>query len=317
MYPDCLCRRCLQHFATLCFLLLCLVACHLPSEHTATDNDSSMVTRLAVTSATHIGFLAELGQLDKVVAVTNKSLIYTPLPDSVIDLGDALSPNLELLLQADVDLVLVCSYAGSQLEAQLDRLGIRYLAIGEWKEATPLQRTEWIRTFGDLLGCRDKADSIYAAVEKRYHELSDSAEHPATTIMTGMNFRGTWYVPSGNTFMGHIFRDAGASYPFYDDQRPMSIPLTTEDCLITFRDADVWVGSEAQSLHDLADIDDKHTWFCAYQNKRVYNWLKQSTPTGGNNFWERGAVHPDEILEDLIHILSYSSDSLHFAVQLE
>lgn len=309
--------------AALTLTLTLIIAHHRPSSPTLAHRRPSSPTlaRVAVTSATHIGFMAALGQLDKVVAVTNKNLIYTPLPDSVIDLGDAVSPQLELLVDAHVDAVLLCSYTGNPLESQIQRLGIRTIAINEWQETTPLARAAWIKTFGNLFGCSDRADSIYKSVADRYaslmKDLDATTKKKTTSVMTGMNFRGTWYVPSGNTYMGHLFHDAGAIYPYYNDERKASIPLSIEDCLADFAQADVWIGSEASSLEQLASMDDRHTWFKSYQTGRVYNWQAQTTPTGGNNFWERGAVHPDEILEDLIHILYDPQDNLHYALLLQ
>ena len=72
------------------------------------------------------------------------------------------------------------------------------------------------------------------------------------------------------------------------------------------------------SLAELAQLDEKHTWFKAYQEGRVYNWRKQTKPSGANNFWERGVVHPEEMLEDVINMLNNAPDSLlHFAVKLQ
>ena len=298
-----------------------LTACQAPSTHNALSSNEK-VERIAVTSCTHIGFLDALGQLDKVVAVCNKDLIYTSLPDSVIDLGDALSPNIEVLLRANIDVVFVSSYTQDKVAAKMEQLGLNIIYINEWQESTPLQRTAWIRTFGDVLDCRERADSIYSVVETRYDSLRTCAHaynKQGVTIMTGNDFRGTWYVPSGNTFMGRLFLDAGAQYAFYADSRTESIPLTLEKAITTFQQADVWVGVNAQSLAELKALDIRHTWMNAYQLRQVYNWSKQSTHAGANNFWERGVVHPDEILEDLIYIVHPSTQTalLHFASRLE
>ena len=135
--------------------------------------------------------------------------------------------------------------------------------------------------------------------------------------MSGNNFRGTWYVPSGKNYLAYLFKDAGAEYPFYDNDQETSIPLTIEETVRYFHDADVWVGAGGNSLEELAQMDEKHTWFKAYQNGRVYNWRKQVKDGGPNNFWERGVVHPEEMLEDVIHMLNNAPDStLHFATRL-
>ena len=241
--------------------------------------------------------------------------------------------------------------------ARLDKLGVPVIYINEWQEGSPLARAEWIRPIGALVGKLHEADSLFNEIESKYLSLSagggltaqrsDSAavqQHSGLTaqrsdsagvltaersdsaavlqpegrsIMSGNNFRGTWYVPSGKNYLAYLFKDAGAQYPFYDDDRATSIPLTIEETIHYFHDADVWVGAGGNSLAELAQMDEKHTWFRAYQTGRVYNWRKQRLPGGANNFWERGVVHPEEMLEDVINILNNAPDSvLHFANRL-
>jgi iron complex transport system substrate-binding protein len=234
-----------------------------------------------------------------------------------------MKPSAERVLQAGLDALLAVNYGQyDNIEAaRIEKLGVRTVYINEWQEGSPLARAEWIRVLGALTGRLHEADSIFHDVESTYmglifdkETLQQSADR---SIMSGNNFRGTWYVPSGKNYLAYLFKDAGAEYPFYEQERETSIPLTVEETLRYFHDADVWVGAGGSSLAELAQMDEKHTWFKAYQNGRVYNWRKQSLPSGANNFWERGVVHPEEMLEDVIHILNNAPDStLHFAARL-
>ena len=276
--------------------------------------------RLGTMSTVQVGFLYALDAIDCLAAVCNPELIYTPLKGGEIDLGDSMKPSAERTLQAGLDVLLAVNYGQyDNLEAtRLEKLGVFTLYINEWQEHSPLARAEWIRVLGALTGKLHEADSIFREVEEKYLSLSAKrAVSEPVSIMSGNNFRGTWYVPSGQNYLAYLFKDAGAQYPFYDDERETSIPLTIEETLRYFHDADVWVGAGGNSLEELAELDEKHTWFKAYQNRRVYNWRKQRLPSGANNFWERGVVHPEEMLEDVIHILNNAPDSLlHFACRL-
>ena len=230
-----------------------------------------------------------------------------------------MKPSAERTLQAGLDVLLAVNYGQyDNLEAtRLEKLGVFTLYINEWQEHSPLARAEWIRVLGALVGKLHEADSIFHEIEDKYLSLSAQRSGDGLAIMSGNNFRGTWYVPSGQNYLAYLFKDAGAQYPFYDDERETSIPLTIEETLRYFHDADVWVGAGGNSLAELAELDEKHTWFKAYQEGRVYNWRKQRLPSGANNFWERGVVHPEEMLEDVIHILNNAPDSvLHFANRL-
>ena len=105
--------------------------------------------------------------------------------------------------------------------------------------------------------------------------------------MSGMSWRGTWYVPAGGTFMGKLFKDAGAAYRYANNPATSSIPLNIEQVIQEFADADVWVGADVRTFAELKAMDAKHTWFQAYQTGQVYHYLKRSLPSGANDFWAR------------------------------
>ena len=282
--------------------------------------------RVVCFSATHIGFIHELGMMNKVVGATSLNRIYN-LNDvdrlRIKDLGDDIQPNTEAILLAQPDAVILSTYGESdELPRQLEALGIPIFYCNEWTETTPLARAEWIRFFGACLGCLTKADSIYASVKDAYAQLTvDSLQAKgerleAQSIMSGMSWRGTWYVPAGGTFMGNLFRDAGAIYKYMENPSTSSIPLTLEHAIQDFAQADVWVGCNASSLEELKSIDEKHTWFKAYQTGQVYNFYRRTLPSGANDFWESGTVHPERILSDLQKILSGDTSALYYTSQL-
>ncbi len=284
---------------------------HVMGEYTITQP----YQRLACNSCTHVGFLNELGALDHLVGVSDKKLVYTPLADSVRDLGNSMAMDKERLLLCRADAVLLSTYAQDDANAQLSTLNtsLSTFYINEWNEITPLARAEWIRVVGALVGKLAEADSIFDAVCTRYDSIchpaisdvssaSDFVIKPPRSILSGQTFQGTWYVPTGRTFMGRLFKDAYYTYRFEDDQREKSIPLTTEQVWMEFSDADVWVGVQVRTKEELLQIDEKHAWIKAFYLGKVYNFMKRTTETGANDFWETGVVHPELILKDLMLI---------------
>ena len=278
--------------------------------------------RIVCTSATHMGFIHELGMTDKVVGVCRPERVYNLSKEDrerITDIGDDMQPSMEKILLLNPDLVILYTYAqGDPIPAQVEALGIPILYCNEWTETTPLARAEWIRVFGSVFGCLNHADSIYASVRDAYEQLKvDSLKFKGKSLMSGMSWRGTWYVPAGGTFMGNLFRDAGAQYKYEDNPSTSSIPLTMEQAIQDFAQADVWVGCEATSLKELEAIDKKHTWFNAFQTGLVYNFRRRALPSGANDFWETGTVHPERILQDLQHILEGDTTQLHYAEKLK
>ena len=280
--------------------------------------------RIVCTSATHMGFISELGMMDKVVGVCRPERVYNLSKEErerITDIGDDMQPSMEQILLLNPDLVILYTYAqGDPIPAQVEALGIPILYCNEWTETTPLARAEWIRLFGAVFGCLPKADSIYASVCDAYgrtRAMDDGQLAIGKSIMSGMSWRGTWYVPAGGTFMGNLFRDAGAQYKYEDNPSTASIPLTMEHALQDFATTDIWVGCEANTLQELAAIDSKHTWFKAYQTGQVYNFRRRLLPSGANDFWESGTVHPERILSDLKKVLYSDTTHLYYISPLK
>jgi iron complex transport system substrate-binding protein len=278
--------------------------------------------RIVCTSATHVGFLHELGMKDKIVGVCDPSLIYSLTDEErqrITNIGTDIQLNMEALLMCQPDVVIMSTYAQQDDRAkQIEALGIPVFYCHEWMESSPLARAEWIRVFGALTGCIDKADAIFNSVRQDYITYRQSADKSSSrSIMSGMSFRGTWYVPAGGTFMGTLFRDAGAEYKFVNDPSTSSLPLSMEQSIEAFSETDIWVGCDARSLQELAAIDQKHTWFRSYQNGEVYNFLRRTTSSGANDFWESGVVHPERILHDLQQVLTGKKTDLYYMMQLK
>ncbi len=258
--------------------------------------------RIATTSATHIGFLHALYAMDQVVAMATPQLVYNRPLQPVADIGEDLNPDIERLLLSQPDAILVSAYGQNmQNTERIRQAGIPIVYMVEWREDNPIARMQWIRFVGALMGKDSQADSIVSAVCEAYHQEQTISRdiHQHRSIMSGASFRGTWYVPAGNSYMARLFCDAGADYAYSNTNEDGSIPLNMEQALQVFGNADVWVGVNAHSLSELKSIDEKQTWFRAYQNGEVYNFYRRQNDTGGNDFWETGIVHPEYILRDI------------------
>lgn len=270
------------------------------------------VKRVAATACAHTAYIALLGQTETVAGVCSPDLLYdvtlrTAAQDGNIrNLGDALSMDVEQVIDLQPDLLLAEAYNSTDsYVGHLQRVGVPVVLTLEWMEGSLLARAEWLKFVAAFYDESARADSLFNAVADSYERLKAMAstveERP--TIMSGGNFRGTWYMSSGTGYMGRLFADAGADYRYASDTTAGSLPLTIETVLTEFGDADIWVGSSAGTLRELAAMDGKHVLFKAYKEGRVYNFNHRTTPEGANDFWETGIVQPDRILADLIYIL--------------
>ena len=76
-----------------------------------------------------------------------------------------------------------------------------------------------------------------------------------------------------------------------------------EVILLKASEADLWINpSHHASMAALLALDERFVRFRAFREGRVYNNTLRVNDHGGNDIWERGVNHPDEVLADLIKI---------------
>lgn len=140
---------------------------------------------------------------------------------------------------------------------RLEHCGIKLLYNNEWTESSLLGRAEWIKYFGILFDKKAEADSIFFKIESNYKEATQLATQIKNkkSVMVGSNFKGTWYVPGGKSFMGQLLNDAGAEYYFSNTDDTQSIPLNFETVLDKFYNADVWLNAPTATMQELFSID--------------------------------------------------------------
>jgi iron complex transport system substrate-binding protein len=267
---------------------------------------------LATTSVTHLEFLSLLGELQTISGVCSPAIIYNPVvvkrvgEGKIADLGDAFSINVEKTLQLHPGAVMMSGYNQNDPYAKrVSEAGIPVIFNNEWMETSLLARAEWIKFVGVFFNKEKLADSIFTTVDKRYNEIKSKAAAVKIkpNIMAGSNFRGTWYMPAGRSFMGRLFADAGAHYYYSTDSTTGSLPLNVETVLKNFAQTDVWLNCNFQSLSDLVKADSKHALFRPVVLKQVYNFNKRLLPSTANDFWESAVARPDILLSDVIAIL--------------
>jgi len=267
---------------------------------------------LASSSVTHFEFLRMLGELETVKGICSAGIIYNTTlrqrvsEGKVTDLGDAFHINLEKVLQLKPQALMMSGYNQNDPNAlRIIQAGVPVIYNNEWMETSLLGRAEWIKFVAAFYNKEQLADSLFQTIENRYNDIKSKAAKvkDKPNVMAGSNFRGTWYMPAGRSFMGHLFADAGTRYYFAGDTTTGSLPLNVETVLKNFSRTDVWLNCNFSSLNDLLNADTKHGLFKPVIKKQVYNFNKRMLPSGANDFWESAIARPDLILADVIAIL--------------
>ena len=271
------------------------------------------LNKLGITSCTHIEFLNLLGVLSTVKGVSTPDLIYNQYLQEayqrgeLVHLGEAFKINFEKLLLLSPDALMVSCYNNHQDEntRRLQDANVKLIYNNEWMEESLLARAEWIKFVAAFYNKEYLADSIFNTIENNYIQAQTLANKVEIkpSILSGGNFKGTWYMPSGRIFMSKLYTDAGGYYYYADDTNTGSLPLSFETVLLNQQNSDVWLNAQANSIEELLAQDQRHALFYAVKNKRVYNFNARSNKQGANDFWEGAIAHPDIILYDVIWAL--------------
>ena len=262
----------------------------------------------------YAGYLDALGQLDQICGAASASYINHPKVIQGVKSGDIQSIqsgqklNIERLLLLQADLILTTSLGEGQMDVspQLQRAGLPVVLTADYMEHHPLARAEWLKFIAAFFESEDRSDEIFNTIKAQYTSLVDKTkgidERPS--VFCGAPYSGSWHVPGGDSFIARAIHDAGAHYLWAGDRSRGSLPLDTERVFLKAAEADYWIHpNHYRSLSELFNADPRFAKFRATQISQVFNNTRQVSKNGGNNIWERGILHPEEVLADLIKIL--------------
>lgn len=269
--------------------------------------------KVVCTSTSHLPFFEMLGEEQLVVGfpnlqyISSKTFIERANEGLLTDLGPDGSMNMELLIGLNPDILVAFDMGGeSKSLNKIEEMGIPVYYNSDFLEQSPLGRAEWIKFFGALLNKEKEADSIFNAIEESYNELKNATsqieERP--TILGGVVYGDTWFLPGGKNWAATFFENAGGKYLWENDTTSGWLELSFEAVYEKGYDADFWIGTSTVNTRDeLIGQDERYAGFLPYESDKVFNYNKIIGPNGGYDFFESGYSRPDLVLSDLIKIL--------------
>jgi iron complex transport system substrate-binding protein len=187
----------------------------------------------------------------------------------------------------------------------IKKSGIPVIYNGDWNEASPLAKAEWIKFFGVLYDKTKKADSIFNQIESDYLEAKKIALQVKNrpTVLSGAMHKDVWYLPNGTSPEAQILNDANVNYLWSNTTGNGSLALSFEAVFEKAKDADIWLSpSYYTSYEALEKANEHYTKFKAYKNKTVFTFANTTGKTGGVLYYELGTARPDLVLKDIIKI---------------
>lgn len=273
------------------------------------------IRSLVAMSSMHVGLLGFLESYNILTGLGNLQYVYAPEVNKMIEakkiaeVGIEQGLNEEKLVTMHPDLVMTMGSPGAEMGhyQTLNDAGIPVMINSEWVETTPLARAEWVKLLAVLLNKEELVNQKFAVIEKEYNRLTDLAKKSNTKpkVISGLNTKDAWFLPSGNSYMAGFFHDAGADYHWNDTKATGSLALSFEAVSPIALHADYWMNvgfSSTDTKKDILAQDSRYSDFKAYKSGKMYSYNNRVNAKGSNDFFESGNINPQIVLADLIKI---------------
>lgn len=282
--------------------------------------DSSMIIfvpliKIVCMSTTHLAMISALGEEQSIAGVSGAGYIYS---DSLIknvkrglieDVGYEASLNNEMILKISPDLVMMYGIGSESVSYvnKIRELGMKVLYNADYLETEPLGKAEWIKLFGALYCKENLADSIFVSEKNKYNQLKAYIRKNIRfrpKVLLGLPYKDTWYISPGNSFISNLIIDAGGDYIWSKTISSTSMPFGIENVYMGALTADYWLNiGTVKTRDEISSVDQRLSELPCFREGNLYNNIKRITPSGGNDYWETGAVYPHLGLKDLAAIL--------------
>ncbi len=175
----------------------------------------------------------------------------------------------------------------------------------EYLERHPLGRAEWIKFMALFFGKERQADSVFRSIEKQYLQTAQLASEAMMkpTVLCGVLYGDSWFLPGGENYASRILRDAGCNYLWAADSSIGFLQFGFETVYTKAKNADLWIGVAAfKSLKELRAAEERYALFAPFKQGNVYTYDARHGAKGGSEFLELGYLRPDLVLKDLVKI---------------
>ena len=195
--------------------------------------------------------------------------------------GKYSAPDYEQILAANCSLAIQNTMIlhTPEVKEQLEHFGIPVLVERSSYESGPLERMEWIKLYGILLGKEDTAEQVFAAQEATIAPLLEQEPTGKSCAFFSLSSNNLATVRKGSDYVAKLIEMAGGAYVFSDltdngnSLATMNLPL--EDFYAGAKDADVLIYNSAieGTIASVSQLTEKFpllSEFKAVQNGQVW-----------------------------------------------
>ncbi|NJN26682.1 MAG: ABC transporter substrate-binding protein [Cyclobacteriaceae bacterium] len=284
-----------------------------PEQFSAYKSIEIPVQRIALLHTSYLPFFQQCAATDQIKAISEGQYVYDTLmyeqikSGSLPEIGYGESLDTERLLELGIELVITVGFPNTPNKSQqiLEELGVPVLVFSDWQEPTLLGRAEWVKLVAALTGEEALAAAAFEKTKNEYQQLQSltGTISQKPSVICNLPYKGSWYVPGGNSYVSNVLHDAGADYLWAADPGTGGLQIDYEVAYAKGLEADYWINTDfVDRIEDITGRDERLGDFMPLKNGRVFNNNHRVARGIANDYWESGLVKPQIILADLIKI---------------
>ncbi|AKK74665.1 ABC transporter substrate-binding protein [Chryseobacterium sp. P1-3] len=267
--------------------------------------------KIILLNASMAGYISELGAENLIIGVSSPEYIYSEKIQNLIkegkiqNVGSDQKYDVEKIIALKPDAIFTNHIASFENTYELlKNNGIQVIFLDEYMEQKPLEKTAYIKLFGELLGKEKEAEAKYEEIAENYNELKKlaltSKEKPL--VLANEMYGDVWYLPGGNTSVAHYIADANASYILKDNKDEKALTMGFEEVFAKTNGVQYWVNAgNYTSKKEMQKVNSLYGKLEVFNKGKIYT-LSGKEKQRANDFFESGVVRADLILKDYIKI---------------
>lgn len=256
---------------------------------------------------------------------------YIPEAVEAMEKGDIVyagkysKPDYEMLLAQKCSLVIenTMIFHSPNVIEQIEGMGIPVMIEYSNYEEHPLGRVEWVKFYGALLGCEEKAEEIFneeeAIVEKvtsGVETVEDADGNTKTIAYFYITSNNLVQVRKSNDYIPKMIEIAGGKYIFEnlgEDQNKSTLNMQVEEFYKSAKDADIIIYNS--SIDGGVDNLDELLAKCEFL--KDFKAVKEGNAWCTSNDMYQESLSVGYMIEDLHAIINGEEDNLHYIFRLK
>lgn len=267
--------------------------------------------RIILLNASMAGYISELGAENLIIGISSPEYIYSEkilnlLKEGKIkNVGNEQKYDVEKIISMKPDAIFTNHIASFDNTYELlKNNGIQVVFLDEYMEQKPLEKTAYIKLFGEFLGKEKEAETKYKEIEKNYNDLKQLAQKAKEkpVVLANEMYGDVWYLPGGNMSVAHYIADAGASYIMKENKDEKALTMGFEEVYAKSGGVQYWVNAGSHtSKKEMLNINPFYGKLDVFNKGRIYT-IAGKEKQKANDFFESGVVRADLVLKDYIKI---------------